>query len=170
MRRFSVVFCVALLVAVWGVPASLPQAQVARPVQGSAQPEAQGKYVNSASARLVKLVDAGNRDGYKLQDNAFSIGGGWLKQSTSTWVPLYGLNLTAGKNYRFIAVGDLDARDLDLAVVNDLGNPVASDTANAPEAVVNFRPNKTGVYTVKLRLYASDNNEPSVCISTVMVK
>ncbi len=80
------------------------------------------------------------------------------------------LTLSANKNYRFIAVGDMDAKDLDLALVNEAGNVVASDTATAPEAVVNHRPTKTGSYTVKLRLFASENNEPSVCISTVMLK
>ena len=48
----------------------------------------QGKYLNSASARLIKLVDRANDDGYKFQNDSFSLGGGWLKQGTDRWVTL----------------------------------------------------------------------------------
>ena len=43
--------------------------------------QGQGQYVTEAAARLSKLIAAANKDGYILQDNNFSIGGGWLKQS-----------------------------------------------------------------------------------------
>src|SRR5438094_2133978 len=72
--------------------------------------EGQGVYVTQAAARLTKLIDAGNKAGYGLQDNSFSIGGGWLKQDASNWVALYTVQLTAGKKYRFLAAGDSDAR------------------------------------------------------------
>ena len=36
----------------------------------------QGKYVEQASGRLVKLINAANNKGYDLHDNKFSIGGG----------------------------------------------------------------------------------------------
>lgn len=130
----------------------------------------QGKYVNSASARLVKLIDQANRDNYKLQNNGFSIGGGWLKQGTNNWVPIYTTTLTKGVEYRFMAVGDMDAKDVDIQILNASGTTVASDTATAPEAVVNFRPTQSGQYTVRLRLYSSAGDVPSVCVAIMMVK
>src|ERR1700686_3957271 len=74
----------------------------------------QGIFVSQASARLSKLVDKGNEDGYSLQNDSFSIGGGWLKQSQTKWVGLYTVQLTEGKKYRFLASGDNDAKDVDL--------------------------------------------------------
>lgn len=133
------------------------------------QQEQQGKYVNSAAARMVKLVNTSNGDGYSLQNNTFSIGGGWLPQSTE-WTPLYSLNLQAGKNYRVIAVGDMDARDVDLQILDSNNNVVASDTLTAPEAIVNYRPTAGGRYTVRIRLYASQGNNPAVCLAVVLSK
>jgi hypothetical protein len=69
--------------------------------------QTQGKYVNSSSAKLVRLVDAANNDGYNLQNDGFSLGGGWLRQGTGNWVPMFTMNLVAGKEYRFIAVSSL---------------------------------------------------------------
>lgn len=129
----------------------------------------QGKYVGSAAARLKQWVDASNEQGYKLQNDGFSIGGGWIKQSKE-WVSLYTTELKAGKGYRFIAVGDMDARDVDLQIVDSRGRVVANDSLTEPEAIVNFRPQNTDRYTVRIRLYASNQNLPSVCIAIVMVK
>jgi len=132
--------------------------------------DGQGKYITEATVRLTKLVNAANGAGYILQDNSFSIGGGWLKQSTANWVPLYTVQLVAGKKYRFIAAGDVDAKDVDLEVQDANGKTVASDTATNPEAVVEYTPAAAGRYTVRIRLYASDNNDPCVCLAIVMAK
>ena len=134
-----------------------------------AQELLQGKYVNSASARLTRLVDAANKDGYKLSNNSFSIGGGWLKQNTD-WTPLYTIELQAGKEYRFVAVGDMDARDVDLQVRDANGNTVASDTSTAPEAIVTYTPTKSGRYMVRLRLFASRDNVPCVCMAITLTR
>ncbi len=66
VRGFALGVCLASVLAVLGSASS-----------ASAQ---QGKYVTQASARLSKLVDAGNTDGYSLPNNSFSLGGGWLKK------------------------------------------------------------------------------------------
>src|SRR5438874_11599829 len=68
-------------------------------LSAQAQQAGQGKYLTEASARLGKLIAKANQDGYEFQDNNFSIGGGWLKQGEKNWVPLYTLNLEAGKKY-----------------------------------------------------------------------
>ena len=130
----------------------------------------QGKYVNSASARMVKLIDQANSNGYKLQNDGFSIGGGWLKQGRDNWVPIFSTTLKAGQEYRLIAVGDMDAKDVDIQVTNEAGQIVASDTAASPEAIVNFRPTATGRYTIRLRLYASQGDVPSVCLCILLTR
>jgi hypothetical protein len=132
--------------------------------------QGQGKYVAEASARLIKLINSANGDGYILQDNSFSIGGGWLKQGRDLWVPLYTVQLQAGREYRFLASGDADARDVDLQIVGPGGNVVASDVDTAADAIVNFRPNASGRYEVRIRLYDSDNNLPCVCMGIMMIR
>ena len=137
--------------------------------RASAQ-QGQGVYVTQASARLTKLITAANKYKYKLADNSFSIGGGWLKQSKTKWVPLFTVKLEAGVDYRFLAAGDNDARDVDLDIRDPDGNTVAVDDKTDPEAVVNYSPTKTGIYTVRIRLYESQDNLPCVCLAIMMVK
>ena len=135
--------------------------------QGDAQ---QGKYVNSCSARLVKLVDQGNKDGYNLQTDGFSIGGGWLKQGKDNWVTLVTTTLKSGQQYRLVAAGDMDAKDVDIQILNADGTVVASDTLTEPTATVNYTPGLTARYTIRIRLYASINSEPCVCMCILMTK
>ncbi len=141
---------------------------VAAPGNGTAQQGGQGQYVTEAAARLSKLVGAANKAGYVFQDNNFSIGGGWLKQSQENWVPLYTLNLKAGTKYRFIAAGDADAQDVDLDIRDSNGKTLKADTGTDPEAVVDFTPETTGKYLVRVRLYKSADNAPCLCLAVVM--
>ncbi len=136
----------------------------------AAAQESQGVYITQASARITKLIDEGNKAGYALQDNSFSIGGGWIKQSKKDWVALYTLNLTAGRKYRFLAAGDNDAKDVDLEVQDDKGQTVASDTEVAAEAKVDFTPSTSGKHLIRIRLYDSRDNAPCVCLGVVMSK
>ena len=154
--QFALGVCLASLFAV-----------LASESRASAQ---QGKYITEATVRLTKLVNAANSSGYELQNNSFSIGGGWLKQSQSDWIALYTVPLTAGKTYRFIAAGDSDARDVDLEVQDAKGKVWARDDKTDPEAVVTFSPENTGRYTVRIRLYDSRESLPCVCLAIVMIK
>lgn len=129
----------------------------------------QGVYLTQASIRLAKLIDAGNGDGYALVNNKFSLGGGWLKKSED-WTTLYSVNLTGGKNYRVIASGDDDAKDVDLRILDAKMQQVALDDSTAVDAVINFTPKATGKYTVQIRLYDSKGNVDSLCISALLVK
>ncbi|MBI2806328.1 MAG: hypothetical protein HYX68_15220 [Planctomycetes bacterium] len=154
--RFAGVVCLASLLSVF-VTADRAVAQ-------------QGKYITEATVELIKMVNTANGAGYKLQDNSFSIGGGWLRQSASTWVPLYTVQLQGGRDYRFLASGDADARDVDLRVLDSNNQVVASDASTARNALVNYRPTNTGRFTVQIRLYSSANNLPCVCLGIVMSK
>jgi hypothetical protein len=130
----------------------------------------QGKYVTEAADRLTKLINHANKADYVLQNNSFSIGGGWLKQSKKDWIPLFTVQLTAGKSYRFLAAGDADAKDVDLEILDDNNKIVAQDAETDPTATVDFTPRVSGRYTVRIRLYGSDNNDPCVCLAVVMTK
>jgi hypothetical protein len=142
---------------------------VAAPGNGTAQQVIQGQYVTEAAARLSKQVEKANKDGYEFQKNSFSIGGGWLKQSTQNWVPLYTLNLQAGKKYRFIAAGDADAQDVDLEIKDSNGKTLKADVSTDPIAVVDFSPENTGKYLVRVRLYKSDRSVDCLCLAVAMV-
>jgi len=130
----------------------------------------QGKYVAQASESLVKLIAQANSDGYSLHSDKFSIGGGWIKQGEDHWVSLYTLNLTAGKKYRFLGAGDFDAKDVDIDIKNGAGDVVAKDVSTASTAVVDYSPNTSGKYLVRVRLYASEKNRPCMCLVVAMVK
>ena len=131
--------------------------------------EEQGKYLNSASARLVKLVNAANEDGYKFENDKFAIGGGWLRQGKDNWVSLYVITLSDRKTYQFLAAGDMDAKDVDLQVTDyETGKVLAADKTESNEVSVGFTPPATGRFLVKVRLYASRNSEPSFCLAAVM--
>ncbi len=130
----------------------------------------QGKYLTEATIRLVKLINAGNKAGYKLSDDSFSVGGGWIKQGRQNWVPLFNITLRAGRSYRFLAAGDADTKDLDIQVLDPAGNIVAKDVLTAADAIVTYRPARTGKYQIRLRLYSSVKNYPCLCLAVMMAK
>lgn len=154
--RSTLLLCVSVVL---GATASSARAQ-----------EGQGKFVTQAAARLIKLIDISNKSAYSLQDNSFSIGGGWMKQSPEAWFPLYTVELKQGRSYRFIAAGDADAKDVDLDILDPSGKIVAKDEKTDPEAVVDYVPVTSGRYTVRIRLFDSANNYPCVVLAVVMSK
>jgi hypothetical protein len=162
VRRVRGVFAVATLACLLVVSGA--------PNRASAQNVKQGQYITEASALLIKLINQANADGYKMLDNSFSIGGGWLTQGANNWVGLFTLELRAGRSYRFLGAGDADATDLDLQVVNPNGQKVAEDVGTEPDAIVNYRPTVTGRYLVRIRLYASKENLPCACLAIVVEK
>ena len=152
-----------------GISAAILIAFVASANQAGAQGK-QGPYVTEAAARLSKLINDGNEDGYTLANNSFSIGGGWLKQSKKDWIPLFTVPLQAGKTYRFIAAGDKDAKDVDIEILDANNKVVAKDALADPTATVDYKCKTTGDHTVRIRLYASDENVPCVCLAIMMTK
>jgi hypothetical protein len=139
------------------------------PLPAGAQ-DGQGKYVTQASVRLIRLIGTANQQGYRLHHDALSVGGGWLKKSTDSWVSLYTAKLEAGRHYRFIAAGDKEARTVNLQVQDADGKVVAHGMKTDPEPVVDFSPKATGNYLVRLRLLDSVNDLPCFCIAIMMTK
>ncbi len=153
----------------WAAVAILP-ALAAAPPHGLAQGERQGQYIVQAAQRLQKLADQANADGFKLDENKFSMGGGWLHQGEK-WINLFNLNFKAGRTYRVIVAGDGDARDVDLQIIEmKTGKVVAADEKTDSEAAVNFTPSVTQKYIVRVRLFQSQNDLPCVCLAVVLVK
>lgn len=138
--------------------------------QVSAQVPSQGKYITEATSRLTKLIDQSNAQGYTLGNDVFSIGGGWLKQGNDNWVALYTINLKQGTQYRFLAAGDFDAKDVDLDIQNPQGKSVKQDVHTNAEAVVDFSPPTSGRYLIRVRLYGSRNNLPCYCVAVALRK
>ncbi len=136
----------------------------------AAQNERQGPYIVQAAQRLQKLTDQANTAGFKLDNNKFSMGGGWYNQGDK-WMNVFNLTLKAGRTYRVIVAGDGDARDVDVAVVQmKTGKVIAVDVKNDPEAAVDVTPAATQKYVVRIRLFDSRDNLPCVCLAVVMVK
>jgi len=138
--------------------------------ENRASAQAQGKFVTQAAERLHKAIDRANSNGYSLHDNAFSIGGGWLKQSKKNWILLFTKTLKAGQPYKILAAGDSDARDVDVEIIDEDGKVVAKDADLDATAVVNFTPKTSGKYQVRVRLYDSRSNVPCVCLAIIMTK
>jgi len=131
----------------------------------------QGKYITQAAKRLTDLVGLSNEAGYTLAPDRLSVGGGWIRQGRDSWVTLYTIKLDAGKQYRVLAAGDNDARDVDVEVTFvKTGDVVAKDTKKDPTAVVNYSPKTTGMYMVRVRLFEARSDDPCVCLAIVMVK
>jgi len=136
---------------------------------GNVAAQGQGKFVTQATQRLAKLIGEANNDGFKLANNKFSMGGGWIRKSTD-WTNLYTIPMERGKSYRILAAGDDDARDVDVQVLDQGGKVLESDTKRDPEAVVNFRPDASARYLIRVRLFASREDAPCVCLAIVMEK
>jgi hypothetical protein len=136
----------------------------------AAAQESDSKRLIQASGRLHKLIEKANADGYKLHHHKFSIGGGLLKQGEDAWVTVLKVKLEAGKQYRIVAAGDHRAKDVDLHVLNSKGQVVASDELVDPTAVVDFTPSDSQEFTLRVRVFASENNEACVCLAVVLAK
>src|SRR5262245_7781912 len=100
LRTFLVPLSFALLLPITGT--------------GLAQNKAPGKYVKDASDRLAKMIDTAAADHYEFPLNSFSYGGAFLKKDANAWVPIFTVQLLAGRSYIFLAAGDTDTRDLDM--------------------------------------------------------
>jgi len=128
-------------------------------------------YSKEAMDNLVPLLAKAAKDGYSMEPSSLTIYGGWLPrgraQGTERWISVLILkNLDPAKQYRLIAAGDNDTKDLDLRVLDPSGKIVLEDTATARDAEVTFRPSRVQDYTIQMRLYDSSDN--CVCIGAVL--
>ena len=144
-------------------PVELPPLPVGQPV---GQNNAGGPFLVQAMTRVTNLAaNAKQLGGYGYNDN-ISIMAAWVEGKRSI---SFGYPLTAGTDYLFLAAGDNDARDIDLAITDNYDNrTVALDQGSEPEAIAPFTPRFTGSYTLKLTLFSSRDNLPCICSLVVL--
>jgi len=114
-----------------------------------------------------------NKANFRMQTGISTIFGGWLPKGTGKgnepWKEILVLtNADPNQEYRVIAAGDNDCKDLDVRVRVRGSDEVASDTGAAPEAEVSFRPTRRQDYVIEFRLYHSDDN--CICIGALLHK
>jgi len=130
-------------------------------------------YSKEAMDDLIGLLKKASKEGYKMEPSTTTMFGGWLPKGQATgnerWIPMLILkNMDPNKQYRIIAAGDNDTKDLDLRIVDPAGNIVAKDTTVLRDAEVTFRPTRKQDYTIELRLYDSRDN--CVCLGAILQK
>jgi hypothetical protein len=79
----------------------------------------------------------------------------------------YPIAMTSGQRYTIGGVCDNDCPDLDIKLLDQSGNEVASDTETDPVPLVTHAPNKSGNYTVRVVMYDC-NTAPCSAGLTIM--
>lgn len=116
------------------------------PIQFSTASVAGARY--TAVALFVGL----KRQGWECRD---SFSQGLLRKGGSTVIAT---TLYAGNTYALAASGCEDAYDVDLAVYDERGNFIASDSNRSSLAVVRVTPRWTGTYYLKVTMFNSTYN------------
>jgi hypothetical protein len=70
-----------------------------------------------------------------------------------------GFRLTKGQGYAFVAVGDDNANDVDLQLVDSNGSVVAQDNDTDESAVVTFSPRQNSRYYARVVMYGCQAEE-----------
>lgn len=83
---------------------------------------------------------------------------GRLDKSTSSTSTI---QASTGKNYAVVAVCDADCSDIDIRVTDKYGDVVGEDVDNTDMALILFRANYSGTYTLKTTMY---NCQTSYCM------
>lgn len=70
-----------------------------------------------------------------------------------------GFKLTKGQKYGFVAVGDDNANDIDLQLLDRNGKVLAEDNDADESAVINFSPRQSGIYYLRVIMYGCQAEE-----------
>ena len=130
-------------------------------------------YGKEAMESLGHLLDKSAKDGFVMEARTTTIFGCWMPKGNKTgnepWLSVLTLTKASpNKSYRIIAAGDNDTIDLDLRILDPLGNVVVEDNLITREPIVTFRPTREQDYTIQLRLFHSRDN--CVCIGGILTK
>lgn len=128
--------------------------------------------LDDSVGKLIKALDvadrelqknAGKRFDLRRANNQWAVFGGVLKQGETVTVN----NIDLGKGQRgFIAVGDRDAQDVDLYLLDRKGGTLVEDTSTNPSASFVHEPNANdGPHGLKIRNYRS--NGPAVVMMSI---
>jgi hypothetical protein len=110
-----------------------------------------------AHKTVLDLAGAFSNDGFKMRDGHWT---GTIKQKENA---LVAVNLYAGNQYWF-SVGAVEpAKKIDVALYDEAGNRVQTETYNDGEkAAAGFTPNNSGQYYVSVSLLEGD--ESTFCL------
>jgi hypothetical protein len=134
----------------------------------AAQPGPDRRFTEAA-ARLAKLVHQADQQGFKYLDEGVSLGGALLKPGKE-YVNLFTVQLEAGERYLVLAVGNGDATDVDVQLVDEKGKTVSSVNLLPSHDEILLTPKKSQKYQVRVRLYHSHQEAACVCLAAVLVK
>jgi hypothetical protein len=133
----------------------------------AAQGKASGTYLKEAFNRVTGNAELTKRlVGYGYNSGT-SVMAAWLDAGGKVTMRLY---LNAGTEYLFLAGGDQDALDVDLAIKDESGRILVQDVRTDPDAVVAFTPRSSAYYTMEVSLFKSRDSVPCVCVATILKK
>lgn len=130
-------------------------------------------YSKEAMENLVPLLAKAANDQFTMEPSTSTMYGGWLPKGNKTgnekWISMLVMrSLDPNKQYRLIAAGDNDIRDLDIRVLDPNGKVIAEDVGVSRLAEITFRPTREQDYTIQMRVYDSVDN--GICIGAIMKK
>ncbi len=110
-----------------------------------------GKYMKQAMDRILQnaaiMSAASDNMGYMP---GVSIMGTFLDEGEEVG---WSASFDAGTDYILLGAGDEDATDVDITIYDAKGNQVMADTETDAIPLVFFTPEKSGQYSIKLKLY-----------------
>lgn len=147
-----------LVLSIAGVPTSVALAQDETEwVPGKYMIQAVGEMLDAADTLQTKL-------GYGYAEGACMVG--------TLLEPRAEYNMTRqfekGVQYAIVAGGDEDATDIDVVISDENGNVIISDDSEERLGVVEWTPNTTGTYQIKVKLFEA--RQQSFCAFTILRK
>lgn len=109
------------------------------------------RWTNQVRSQLIQASIAIGLVNYRMTHNPFIGDLGRRGQDDIT------LNLKRGTSYAIVGVCDNDCRDIDLALYDDNGNLVASDTRNDYTPVVRITPRWNAQFTIRVIMVSCSN-------------
>ncbi len=154
-RRLSLPAAVGLVLAGGATAQAAPAEQWA---PGAYMEQALGRVMGAGLALDEKLD-------YGFDGDGFCLLGTLLRPEGAT---AFNRPLKKGETYAFVGAGDDDAKDVDLEILDEAGNVLASDTQEDSVPVIEFKPKKSGNYVIRVTLV--DAADPCFCAVATMIK
>jgi hypothetical protein len=109
------------------------------------------RWTNQVRTQLIQASMAIGLVNYRMTHNPFIGDLGRRGQDDIT------LNLRRGTSYAIVGVCDNDCRDIDLALYDDNGNLVASDTRDDFTPVIRITPRWNAQFTIRVTMVSCSN-------------
>lgn len=108
-----------------------------------------GTYMRQATERAFNRASSveSSSDTYGLLDGSCFFGAILDASGGASEMNFY---LEEGTSYKILGGGDNDATDIDITIKNSEGSTVASDVEKDNFPIANFKPYKSGTYTIRL--------------------